>query len=315
MALPEGLVIAPVPRIGIGTAALGRPAYITSGRRGDLGTVRSVDLLEARTHEVLDAAWQAGIRYVDAARSYGHAERFVGSWFAAHPDRRAPAVVGSKWGYRYVGDWRMDADPHEVKEHSVAMFDEQWPQTLAALGGPPDVYDVHSVTPDSPALTDPELLARLGGLAAQGVRVGFSTSGPRQGDAIDAALALAGGPFSTVQATWNALEPSAGPALARAHDAGWFVVIKEAVANGRLTADEGVAAALAAVDGQTPDAHAIGWALAQPFVDVVLSGAVTPEQLASNVVARVPATPREAFAALAEPPEQYWAERSALPWT
>ena len=43
-------------------------------------------------------------------------------------------VVGSKWGYRYVGEFRMDAAVHEVKEHSVSMLDEQWPQTLEALG-------------------------------------------------------------------------------------------------------------------------------------------------------------------------------------
>ncbi len=317
MALPEGLEDAPVPRIGIGTAALGRPAYITLGRAADLGDRRTVEFMEARTHEVLDAAWDAGIRYVDLARSYGYAERFVGSWLAAHPGRRERLVIGSKWGYRYVGDWRMDARPQEVKEHSVAMFDAQWPTTLAALGGPPDIYNVHSVTPDSPALADPGLLARFRDLVAQGVRVGFSTSGPRQGDAIDAALAILDSPFSVAQSTWNALEPSAGPALARAHDEGWFVLVKEAVANGRLTrhGDEAAAAGLAAADRQTPDAHAIGWALAQPFVDLVLSGAVTVDQLRSNLAARRPGTAPDELAALAEPPERYWAGRSALPWS
>ena len=46
--------------------------------------------------------------------------------------------------------------------------------------------------------------------------------------------ALEVGGFDCVQATWNVLEPSAGPALAAAHDAGLGVIIKEAVANGRL---------------------------------------------------------------------------------
>ena len=36
------------------------------------------------------------------------------------------------------------------------------------------------------------------------------------------------------QATFNLLDQSAGPALQRAHEAGLFVIIKEAVANGRL---------------------------------------------------------------------------------
>ena len=41
-------------------------------------------------------------------------------------------------------------------------------------------------------------------------------------------------PFQSVQATWNLLERSAGPALADAHAAGWGVIVKEALANGRL---------------------------------------------------------------------------------
>jgi aryl-alcohol dehydrogenase-like predicted oxidoreductase len=303
-----------VPPIGLGLAALGRPAYITRGRSDDLPVNRDVDAMEARTHEVLDAAWDAGVRYVDCARSYGLAERFLGSWLAARPGRRSRLVIGSKWGYRYVGGFRMDADVHEVKEHSVAMLDEQWPETLEALGGPPDVYLVHSATLDSPALSDPGLLSRLTELAATGVRVGLSTSGPRQGDAIDAALAA--GPYSVVQATWNLLEPSAGPALARAHDAGWFVVIKEALANGRLGPGGDAAADVrtAAHDEQAPDAFAIGCALGRPFADMVLSGAVTPEQLRSNLAAR-PLPAGTAEAALAEDPERYWANRSALPWS
>jgi aryl-alcohol dehydrogenase-like predicted oxidoreductase len=316
MALPDGPLTGPgVPRIGLGLAALGRPAYITLGRTGDLPSLRSVDAMEARTHQVLDAAWDAGVRYVDCARSYGLSERFLGSWLASHPGRRERLVVGSKWGYRYVGDFRMDAAVHEVKDHSVALLDEQWPQTLEALGGPPDLYLVHSATVDSPALADAGIQARLAELASGGVRVGFSASGPRQGDAIDLALA-GGGPWSVVQATWNLLEPSAGPALARAHDAGWLVVVKEALANGRLTDGGGERSALAqaARDGQSPDAYAIGWALGRPFVDLVLSGAVTPGQLDSNLAARVPTTWAEDVAALAEPPEAYWAERAALPW-
>jgi aryl-alcohol dehydrogenase-like predicted oxidoreductase len=195
------------------------------------------------------------------------------------------------------------------------MFDRQWPETLDALGGPPDLYDVHSMTPGDPALTDPQILARMADLAASGVRVGFSTSGPGQATTIRQALALEHGPYTSVQSTWNLLEPSAGPALEDAQRAGWFVVVKEALANGRLTGrgDER-AARMAQADGQAPDAHALAWALAQPFADVVLSGAVTVPQLVSNLAARPPATPARDVATLARPPEQYWAERSALPW-
>jgi len=307
-------------RFGLGLAALGRPAYITLGRSDDLGArdpdARSVEALEARTHAMLDAAWGAGVRYVDAARSYGYAERFLGTWLAAHPGRREELTIGSKWGYAYVGAWDLDAPVQEAKEHSLARFEAQWPESLAALGTRPDVYLVHSVTPDSPALRDAALLDSLGALAATGVRVGISTSGPAQGDVLDAARSLPATPFSIVQATWNLLEPSVEGALARAYEAGWLVVVKEALANGRLTARGDVPglSELAADDGQSVDAFALGAALAQPWADVVLSGAVTGEQLRSNLAARPPRVGGDVVADLAEEPARYWAERAALPW-
>ena len=98
------------------------------------------------------------------------------------------------------------------------------------------------------------------------------------------------GPFACVQATWNLLEPSAGPALAEASAAGWGVVVKEAVANGRLTPHgQGPAAAalgrVAARHGAGVDAVALAAVLANPWTDVVLSGAVTPAQLEANLAA------------------------------
>lgn len=298
--------------LGLGLAAIGRPAYITSGRADSMPPERSVEALRARTHELLDAAWAGGVRYFDAARSYGLAEEFLGAWLVAHLGRRAELTIGSKWGYRYVGQWRMDAPAHERKDHSLAAFEEQWPATLAALGGPPDVELIHSVTPESPALDDPALLDCLRDLADGGQRLGISTSGPHQGEVIDAALALPDSPFSAVQATWNPLEPSAAPALARASAAGCFVVVKEALANGRLApGGDAVIEAIAASRGMSADRLALGAALAQPWADVVLSGAVSLDQLASNLLA-VPEA--DALDGLAMPPEQYWAERSARPW-
>jgi hypothetical protein len=57
-------------------------------------------------------------------------------------------------------------------------------------------------------------------------------------------------------------------------------------------------------------------ALAQPFADVVLSGAATPAQLVANLRAREVdgAAAAESLAPLVEPPEAYWAERARLPW-
>src|SRR5437762_13924273 len=105
---PFGRTGLSVTRIGFGLAAVGRPGYITLGRDHDLGQDRSVEALERRAHELLSAAYDAGIRYFDAARSYGFAERFLSSWLQQRGLSPNDVTVGSKWGYTYVGNWRVD---------------------------------------------------------------------------------------------------------------------------------------------------------------------------------------------------------------
>jgi aryl-alcohol dehydrogenase-like predicted oxidoreductase len=318
-----GLRVSPV---GLGLAALGRPAYIDLGRDADLGADRGVEALERRCHQVLDAAYGAGVRYLDAARSYGRAEAFLASWLEARGLDPGEVTVGSKWGYTYVGDWRMDADVHEVKDHSLAALARQLGESRALLGGHLDLYQVHSATLDSGVLEDRAVLDALARLRDQGVVVGLSSSGPGQAATIRRALevgASEAGPFACVQATWNLLEPSAGPALAEARAAGWGVIVKEAVANGRLTPhgsgpEAAVLGRAAARHGVGVDAVALAAVLANPWADVVLSGAVTPAQLGANLAAtRVELDPGELeeLAALAVPPERYWKERSALSWS
>ena len=261
--------LAGASRIGLGLAAVGRPGYITLGREADLPAGRTVEAMRAR------------------------------------PDAD-DVVVGSKWGYTYVAGWRVDAEAHEVKDHSVATFDRQLGESRALLGDRLDLYQIHSVTPDSPALHDEVLHRRLADLAAQGIVIGLSTSGPGQAEAIRAALGIrvGGRPlFRSVQATWNPLEPSAGPALAEAHDAGCVVIVKEALANGRL-----------ARAGAPADAVALAAALQQPWATVVLSGAVTSDQLASNLRAQTLTIDPAQWQGLAVPSARYWHERSQLPW-
>lgn len=260
---------------------------------------------------VLDAAHAAGVRWVDVARSYGLAEEFLAGWL----ETRAPAglTVSSKWGYAYVGGWRMDAAVHEVKSHTLERFRAQWAESTALLGDHLALYQVHSLTPDSPLFDDPALQDALVELP---VRVGFSTSGPVQADVVRRALALArhGVPvFTAVQSTWNVLEPSVGPALAEAHTAGAHVLVKEVMANGRLAVDPPAPVAeLAKSHDVGPDAVAMAAVLAQPWADTVLSGAAGTHQLAGNLDALK--IGEVDLPGLAEPPAEYWARRSALAW-
>jgi aryl-alcohol dehydrogenase-like predicted oxidoreductase len=310
-----------VSRIGLGLAAIGRPAYITTNRAADLGSDRSLGVLRERTWQLLDAAYAAGVRYVDVARSYGLAEAFLGGWIASR-DQVDDLVVGSKWGYTYVGGWDLTAPVQEVKDLSLATFERQYSETRALLGDRVRLYQVHSLTIESGALDDLPLLAALGRRRTEGLLIGITTTGPKQADTIRRALDVRVDGirlFSSVQATWNLLEPSAGPALSEASAEGWAVIVKEALANGRLTgagdaggADTPLGRASARA-GVAPDALAIAAALAQPWVSVVLSGAVSMDQLKSNLsgLEISAATPPDVVAPAAE----YWAARSARPWT
>ena len=304
--------------IGLGLAALGRPGYITIGHARELGDDISVDAMERHAHEVLDAAYAAGVRWFDTARSYGRGEAFLASWLTA----RTPAdvTVSSKWGYTYVANWQVTAREHEVKSHDLATLERQLAESRGLLGDRLDLYQIHSATLESGVLENADVLARLGELRDAGLPIGLSL-GPKQRETLERALTIqvGGKPvFSAVQATWNLLERSVEPALIAAKQAGLRVLIKEAMANGRLASETAPAPlrALASQHGVGLDAIAIAAVLAQPFVDVVLSGAMTPAQLASNVRAReidgVAAV--SSLATLVESPQQYWAERSRLPW-
>jgi aryl-alcohol dehydrogenase-like predicted oxidoreductase len=299
--------------IGLGLAAVGRPGYINLGRAEDLGGDRSPEALERHAHSVLDAAYDAGVRYFDAARSYGRAEDFLASWLRRRGIEPGAVEVASKWGYEYTAGWRVDADEHEVKDLSLDHYRRQLAETRARLGGHLTLYQIHSATLESGVLDDGPLLAELAELRAGGVKVGLTTTGPQQAATIDRAVELGG--FDAVQATWNLLEPSAGEALARAHAAGMRVVVKEAVANGRLAGRERQPALerAAARAGATPDAVAIAAALAQPWAGVVLSGAATVDQVRSNLAA-VTLTLDE-VPDLAIDPDEYWRARSELAWS
>lgn len=296
-----------LPRIGLGMAALGRPGYINLGHGSDI-TDRSVEAMRQQAHATLDAAYitprslelpplqlpctplrtlhtlpryEAGIRYIDCARSYGLSEDFVASWLAARPEAAPAVTVGSKWGYEYTAAWRVqvgEGESHEVKQLTVEVLTRQLEETKAYLPGVA-LYQIHSASLD--VLEDEAVLAALGRLRDSGTVVGLSVSHP-QPPTIEAAIAVqvGGRPlFGAVQATFNLLDPSCGAALQKAYEAGMFVIIKEAVANGRLV--QGAPRPLreeAEARGVGVDALSLAWVLSHPWVGLCLSGASTPEQ-------------------------------------
>jgi aryl-alcohol dehydrogenase-like predicted oxidoreductase len=277
-----------------------------------------VPALESRAHSVFDAALAGGVQYFDAARSYGSAEEFLGSWLQERAIRPGEVTVASKWGYTYTAEWRVDAEQHEVKDLSLKNLTRQIAESRAILGDHLQLYQIHSATLESSVLEDRALLNELDRLRETGLRIGLTVTGPRQCETIEQALEVGG--FDAVQATWNLFERSAGSALAAAGDAGLTVIVKEALANGRLTERGGDSRLLEAAERRavSPDALALAAVLAQPWAHVVLSGAATVPQLESNLGARTVAYNgelNEELATLTEDRDAYWETRAGLSWT
>lgn len=318
-----------VSRMGLGLAALGRPGYINLGHGRDLGQQRDIDTMEQHCHTMLQTAWDLGIRYFDAARSYGLAEQFLGNWLRQQEIDTNAVTVGSKWGYTYTADWQIQAEKHEVKDHSLAVLKRQWDETQDQLAGYLDLYQIHSATLESGVLDDKSVHAQLMEHKSTGIKIGLSLSGPQQAETLEKAMEIEienTRLFDCVQATWNLLEPSVGDALAQASANGMGVIVKEALANGRLTSrnsDANFASKLHQIQsvaqkhGVDVDAIALAAVLAQPWADVVLSGASNKPQLESNLKAfdvSLSASDWAILTILSEPPNEYWQTRGHLDW-
>lgn len=315
-----------LPRLGLGLAALGRPGYINLGHENDFAEGYVIEAMERRTHRMLDMAYASGMRYFDVARSYGRAEQFMQSWLEVNqPD---DVYVGSKWGYTYTADWQVEAERHEVKEHSLTKLNQQWAESKVLLPYL-KLYQIHSATLESGVLDNEAVLERLGELKASGLKIGLSLSGVHQYDTLARAILIrweGAYLFDVVQVTYNILEPSMGNILQQAVDSGMGVIVKEALANGRLTMRNHDPAFAKTKETLTQiarahqcgmDAVALAFVLAQPWANMVLSGAAVETHLEANLAAaRIVLTgdEMEQLAQFALTTEQYWQDRSRLAW-
>lgn len=316
------------PIIGLGLAALGRPGYINLGHAEDLEQNYEEKSMEQRTHDMLDLAYQNGIRYFDAARSYGKAESFLLSWLQQTSMDTSSVIIGSKWGYYYTADWQIQAEKHEVKEHSLERLNQQWPisrQLLPQL----KLYQVHSATFESGILENVAVLKRLAQLKEKGILIGLSTSGPKQAQVLGAAMEITiDGQrlFDSIQITYNLLEQHPGTQLTAAAQEGMLVIVKEGLANGRLTIRNDSPAfaqkkmvlnKIAQQHNVEIDAIALAYILAKPWVDIVLSGAAVPEHLLSNLQGlsvQLSGDHMDELSSIKVESKAYWMERSVMGW-
>jgi aryl-alcohol dehydrogenase-like predicted oxidoreductase len=182
---------------------------------------------------------------------------------------------------------------------------------------------------ESGVLENNQVLDYLWKLKENGLIVGLSLSGSRQADTLERSLEIKSSGeqlFQSVQVTWNILERSTTEAIENAVKAGYGIIVKEALANGRLT-DRNTApefqdklkviTEIADEHQVGIDAIAIAYILHQPWISIVLSGAAQKSHLDSNLKAlgiELHPGEIEKLNQLAESPEEYWQTRSELEW-
>lgn len=285
--------------------------------------------MQTQANLVMDILFQeTETPWIDCARSYGLSEKFVGEYLKNNNISPKKVYVSSKWGYTYVANWKVILEkgaPHEVKDHSVANFLKQLEETNELIGEYVNLYQIHSATFESGVMDNDEIHKALHECReSRGWKIGLSVSSPKQDQVLRHAMEIeVDGKklFDSVQCTYNVLEQRPGPALLDAHDAGMDIIIKEGLANGRTLRNDSIAKYAKKLNCNS-DSLALGCILAQPFQPRVLSGAVTPEQLESNLKAREVSKTLKADPALLKAimkdcvmeSESYWRDRSALAW-
>ena len=312
-------------KIGLGTAAIGRPQYINirkeSSSEFSLETFRQKGLL------LLEDAYQKGVRYFDTAPGYGMAEQLLMDWVMKKND--ASIEIATKWGYTYVANFDPSAIQHEVKEHSLKKLNEQWEQSRMLLPLLTS-YQVHSATFETGVLKNELILNRLAELKDKhGLLIGITTTGANQIDVLKTALDIKVNEkklFDFFQVTYNIFDQSLASVAEEINKRNNRLVIKEALANGRIFPNEKypnyataykILSQLAEKYKVGLDAISLRFCMDSIPVFKVLSGAANEQHLSDNLKVSDFKLEKEdirLLKKLAVSPHLYWDERKRLGW-
>ena len=313
-------------KIGLGLAALGRPDYINVRSEDDID--KSVDGFRANAFKILDESYLLGIRDFDVAPSYGLGETFLLEWNTSR--KHSDVNLSTKFGYTYVANWELGfSGKHEIKEHSLNKLNEQWGVSKALLPNL-KIYQIHSATLDSGVLTNTEVLSRLHELKQQyQLKIGISSSGTEQVKIIETAQNVmfdGADLFDSYQVTFNLFESSSFGILKQLLDNNKTIIIKEALANGRVFKNPSFPEyrpvyeyleRLSEKYSAGIDAIALRFIVDYLEPNIILSGASNCQQLKQNMKAlnfELKDYEISKLKSFAIPPQNYWQERSGLKW-
>ena len=294
--------------LGLGTAAIGRPHYINI--RDEKPEPFDFEKFYAKGLDTLSRAYELGIRYFDTAPGYGIAEKLIIDWLATHKEK--PAEVATKWGYTYTANFDINAEVHEVKEHSIGKLNEQWEQSRL-LSPQLSTYQIHSATFESGVLENQQVLERLNALKNEfNLIIGLTTTGDNQAEVLKKAMHIkVNGEelFGAFQVTYNIFDQSTFDVCSEIVNDGKRIIIKEALANGRVFPNEKYKVGI--------DAVALRFSVDSLSPFSVLSGAANIGQLSENLKAlsfQLSAHECDELKTLAQHPDFYWKERKQLQW-
>ena len=312
-------------KLGLGTAALGRPQYINIRTKN----IQKTDLATFRKYSfsVLEEAYALGMRYFDTAPGYGLAEELVLEWLQTKND---PTIeIATKWGYTYTANFDKNAIIHEVKEHSLAKLNAQWDfskQLLPYL----KVYQIHSATIETGVLENFKVLERLASLKKEhNLKIGLTTTGANQAEVIKKALNITvdgASLFDLFQVTYNFLDQSILKVSEELIQENKSIVIKEALANGRVFRNESyphynkmyeVLESISKKHNVGVDAISLKYCEQTIPNSIILSGASTIRQLQENLKAdtfMLSSQDLTLLDAFKTPAHYYWSERKKLTW-
>jgi len=262
------------------------------------------------------------------APSYGLGEQFLLEW---NNSRGYNDVnLSTKFGYTYVANWEIGfSRRHEIKEHSISKLNAQWEVSKALLPNL-KIYQIHSATLDSGVLTNDAVLSRLNELKQKhGLKIGITSSGTEQVKIIEEAQKVifdSEALFDSYQVTFNIFEQSCFDILKQLLASGKTIIIKEALANGRVFRNSKFLEYQSVYEylEQLSEKYAVGIdAIALRFImdylepSLILSGASNTNQVKQNLEALNFELSNDEISKLksfAVSPQGYWQERSDLKW-
>ena len=311
--------------LGLGTAALGRPQYINIRQKHANNS--DIETFRKHSFSVLEYAFHLGVRNFDTAPGYGLAEDLLLEWLKTKND--SSIKIATKWGYTYVANFNANAKVHEVKEHSLEKLIEQWEVSKPFLPYL-KVYQIHSATLETGVLKNKAVLEHLMFLKKEhNIKIGLTTTGTNQVEVIKEALnVVVNGEqlFDMFQVTYNFLDQSLSTIYTELIRQNKSIVIKEALANGRIFKNEkyphykelySALERLSKKHNVGVDAISLKYCEQTIPESIVLSGASNTEQLNENLKTNYFSLSKseiELLSTFKTTPELYWTERKNLEW-